>query len=449
MRNVLADLRSSPRPRRCSRCGSRARYDEAHDARRGARSRRIATAVAKYWVCKRAPAHVGEALECLGGNGYVEESGMPRLYREAPLNSIWEGSGNVICLDVLRALAREPGVASRRSSPRSTRRRGADPRLDACVRRRCKRELGDSTTSSSAPAGSSSGWRSRSRARCWCATATRPSPTRSAPSRLAGDGGRALRHAARPGSTAAAIVERAPAAASREHARRTRSTGRSRASRSNRPERGNGITLAMPRELAERVERADLDPAVHVIALSGNGKGFCGGYDLVESAEGIGDAAATDAAPPGSPLDPTVDRDEPRSRAAPGTRWSTTQMMSRNVRGFMWLFHADKPVVCKVHGFCVAGGTDMALCSDLLVIADDAKIGYPPARVWGVADDALWAHRIGLERAKRLLFTGDCLSGAEARRVGPRDRGAAARRARRALRDAARAHRAACRSTSS
>jgi putative acyl-CoA dehydrogenase len=69
---------------------------------------RIATAISKYWLCKRAPIHVGEALECLGGNGYVEESIMPRLYREAPLYSIWEGSGNVICLDILRALAREP-----------------------------------------------------------------------------------------------------------------------------------------------------------------------------------------------------------------------------------------------------------------------------------------------------------------------------------------------------
>ena len=83
-------------------------------------------------------------------------------------------------------------------------------------------------------------------------------------------------------------------------------------------------------------------------------------------------------------------------------------MMSRNVRGFMSLFHSDKPVVCKVHGFCVAGGTDMALCSDLLVIADDAQIGYPPARVWGVPTTALWAFRIGAQRAKRLLFTGDC-----------------------------------------
>jgi enoyl-CoA hydratase len=71
-------------------------------------------------------------------------------------------------------------------------------------------------------------------------------------------------------------------------------------------------------------------------------------------------------------------------------------------------------VVCKVHGFCVAGGTDLALCADLLVIAEDAKIGYPPARVWGSPTTALWAHRIGAQRAKRLLFTGDSLSGREA-----------------------------------
>src|SRR5437764_5348385 len=89
-------------------------------------------------------------------------------------------------------------------------------------------------------------------------------------------------------------------------------------------------------------------------------------------------------------------------------------MMSRNVRAFMTLFHCTKPVICKVHGFCVAGGTDLALCSDLLVIAADAKIGYPPARVWGSPTTSLWASRLGPQRAKRLLFTGDCLSGAEA-----------------------------------
>ena len=175
-----------------------------------------------------------------------------------------------------------------------------------------------------------------------------------------------------------------------------------------RPGRGNGITLAMPRELAECVERANLDPAVHAIALAGTGPGFCGGYDLVESAEGTSPGPAT-----GSPVDPAVlaANHDPSGTWDPVVDW---QMMSRNLRGFMSLFHSDKPVICKVHGFCVAGGTDMALCSDLLVIADDARIGYPPARVWGVPTSALWAHRIGDQRAKRLLFTGDLISGAQA-----------------------------------
>jgi enoyl-CoA hydratase len=93
-------------------------------------------------------------------------------------------------------------------------------------------------------------------------------------------------------------------------------------------------------------------------------------------------------------------------------------MMSRNVRSFMSLFHCSKPVVCKVHGFCVAGGTDLALCSDLLVVADDAKIGYPPARVWGSPTTSMWSYRLGPQRAKRLLFTGDSLSGAEAAEWG-------------------------------
>lgn len=179
----------------------------------------------------------------------------------------------------------------------------------------------------------------------------------------------------------------------------------------NRPERGNGITLDMPREITACVERANLDPAVHVIVLAGNGKGFCGGYDLVASAErpetGVADAL------PGSPLDMAVQA----KNHNPDEVWDPVvdyQMMSRNVRGFMSLFHSDKPVVCKVHGFCVAGGTDMALCSDLLIIEDEAKIGYPPARVWGTPTTALWAFRIGVEKAKRLLFTGDCLSGREA-----------------------------------
>jgi enoyl-CoA hydratase/carnithine racemase len=185
----------------------------------------------------------------------------------------------------------------------------------------------------------------------------------------------------------------------------------------NRPERGNGITLEMPRELAACVERANLDPEVHAIALAGNGSGFCGGYDLVGSAERMSEGFGRDETPEGSPLDPAVQA----ANHDPERAWDPIvdfQMMSRNVRGFMSLFHSDKPVLCKVHGYCVAGGTDMALCSDLLVIAEDAKIGYPPARVWGVPTTAVWAHRIGPEKAKRLLFTGDCLSGAEAAEWG-------------------------------
>lgn len=181
----------------------------------------------------------------------------------------------------------------------------------------------------------------------------------------------------------------------------------------NRPERGNGITMNMPRELAECVERANLDPDVHVIALAGNGSGFCGGYDLVETAEERMDGEANPDHPAGSPLDPAVQA----NNHDPEQTWDPTldyALMSRNVKRFMSLFHGEKPVVCKVHGFCVAGGTDLALCSDLLLIADDAKIGYPPARVWGSPTTSLWVYRLGLQKAKRLLFTGDCLNGREA-----------------------------------
>ena len=121
---------SSPRPRPRWRCASRAPTTRTTTRVQAA----SATAVGKYWVCKRAPAHAAEALECLGGNGYVEESGMPRLYRESPLNSIWEGSGNVNALDVLRALARSRPRRSRPSSTRSRWPPAPTPRLDALRR---------------------------------------------------------------------------------------------------------------------------------------------------------------------------------------------------------------------------------------------------------------------------------------------------------------------------
>src|SRR5205085_6677490 len=171
----------------------------------------------------------------------------------------------------------------------------------------------------------------------------------------------------------------------------------------NRPERGNAINFAMPAELALCVEAANLDPEVHVILLAGNGTGFCGGYDLLEFSEQklTDEANASEArpAPAGSPLDPSVQL----ANHDPAETWDAMidhALMSRNVRCFMSLFYADKPVVCKVQGFCVAGGTDMALCADLLIIEDEAKFGYPPVRVWGVPTTALWAYRLGLEKAK-------------------------------------------------
>jgi enoyl-CoA hydratase len=165
----------------------------------------------------------------------------------------------------------------------------------------------------------------------------------------------------------------------------------------NRPRRGNGITRALLDELEQRVERADLDPEVRVLLLAGAGSGFCGGYDLVETAE-----TQLPNHDPSEPWDPMLDY----------------AMMSRNVRSFMSLARCTKPIVCKVHGFCVAGGTDLALCADLLVAAEDAKIGYPPARVWGSPTTAMWAFRLGPQRAKRLLFTGDSLTGAQAAEWG-------------------------------
>ncbi len=181
-----------------------------------------------------------------------------------------------------------------------------------------------------------------------------------------------------------------------------------------RPEQGNAITPDTPVELADAVERADLDPRVHVIVLSGRGKGFCGGYDLAASAEGLMDGAMTGATPrAGTVLDPTVQmhNHDPAGTWDPMVDYA---MMSRFTRGFASLLHANKPTVASIHGFCVAGGTDIALHCDQIVIAADAKIGYPPTRVWGVPSAGLWAHRLGDQRAKRLLLTGDTLTGREA-----------------------------------
>jgi putative acyl-CoA dehydrogenase len=134
MQNVLADLCLESEGATTAMMRLARAYDDGpqHPAARA--FARLATAITKYWVCKRTPPVVAEALECLGGAGYVEESGLPRLFRESPLNSIWEGSGNVICLDVLRALAREPeslDAVLAEIAPAAS----AEPRLQAWMRR--------------------------------------------------------------------------------------------------------------------------------------------------------------------------------------------------------------------------------------------------------------------------------------------------------------------------
>jgi putative acyl-CoA dehydrogenase len=141
MRNVLADLCIESEAATITAMRLARSYDAGAEDEREASFKRLATAVSKYWICKRGPVHAVESLECLGGNGYVEESGMPRLYRESPLNSIWEGSGNVICLDVLRAIARSP-EALEAFFAEAEEASGTEPRLDRFIRE-LKRELSD------------------------------------------------------------------------------------------------------------------------------------------------------------------------------------------------------------------------------------------------------------------------------------------------------------------
>ena len=166
----------------------------------------------------------------------------------------------------------------------------------------------------------------------------------------------------------------------------------------NRPERMNAINDRLPRDLRRAVERAEDDDDVHVIVLRGAGKGFCGGYDLVDYAEADGEMHGNQA----MPWDPTVD----------------FAMMSRNTDDFMALWRARVPTIACVHGAAVAGGSDIALCCDMVVMAEDARIGYPPARVWGIPTPMMWVYRLGIEQAKRMLFTGDLITGTEAAAMG-------------------------------
>jgi enoyl-CoA hydratase len=159
-----------------------------------------------------------------------------------------------------------------------------------------------------------------------------------------------------------------------------------------RPDRLNAIVPELVDDLEAALDRAEADDAVRVIRLRGAGRAFCAGYDIGWGAE------AMEASEADEPWDPMADH----------------RMMSRFVRAYMRLWRSPKPVIAQVHGYCVGGGTDFALCSDLIVCAEDCRIGYPPARVWGSPTTAMWVYRLGLERAKRLLLTGDPLDGRKA-----------------------------------
>lgn len=170
----------------------------------------------------------------------------------------------------------------------------------------------------------------------------------------------------------------------------------------NRPEHYNAIDSHMPRAIRTLVRRANADAQVRCIVLNGAGQGFCGGYDLQIYAQNAERGATPGSQDGRAGYDPLVDY----------------AMMEENTACFAELFHSAKPTIAQVHGAAVAGGSDIALSCDLVIMADDARIGYPPARVWGCPTTAMWAVRLGPEKAKRMLFTGDLINGKEAEALG-------------------------------
>jgi enoyl-CoA hydratase len=166
----------------------------------------------------------------------------------------------------------------------------------------------------------------------------------------------------------------------------------------NRPERFNAISATMPDDIATAFDHANNDDSVHVVVLTGAGRGFCGGYDLKEWAEKPG----TNPGIQDMPWDPMIDY----------------SFMSRCTQNFMSIWRCHKPVIARVHGDAVAGGSDIALCCDIIIMNEKARIGYPPSRVWGCPTTAMWVYRLGAEKAKQMLFTGDLISGTKAQEIG-------------------------------
>jgi enoyl-CoA hydratase len=179
----------------------------------------------------------------------------------------------------------------------------------------------------------------------------------------------------------------------------------------------NTITPRLRDELAAAIDAAEADHGVRVILLRAEGPAFCAGYGLDWStAAQAREALSADEASRGSRGD----------EAGPGGRdprrvWDSVadlQLMSRFVDVYMKLWYARKPTLAAVQGWCIGGGTDLVLCADLIVAGQSARFGYPPARVWGTPTTAMWVYRLGLERAKRYLLTGDEIGAAEAARMG-------------------------------
>jgi enoyl-CoA hydratase len=171
-----------------------------------------------------------------------------------------------------------------------------------------------------------------------------------------------------------------------------------------RPDEYNTITPALRDELAAAIDAAEAERDVRVILLRAEGRAFCAGYGL--------DWSTAAQAREGSQA----------ARSGPGGRvWDSVadhQMMSSFVATYLKLWYARKPTLAAVQGWCIGGGTDMVLCADLIVAGESASFGYPPARVWGTPTTAMWVYRMGLERAKRYLLTGDEIPARTAAEIG-------------------------------
>ena len=185
-----------------------------------------------------------------------------------------------------------------------------------------------------------------------------------------------------------------------------------------RPDAYNTITPALRDELAVAIDEADEDREVRVILLRAEGSAFCAGYGLdwstqAQAAERMKADGESDGAE-SAPWRPSTPRPGPRV-------WDSVadyRMMSRFVETYMKLWYAKKPTLAAVQGWCIGGGTDMVLCCDLIVAGEGARFGYPPSRVWGTPTTAMWVYRMGLEKAKRYMLTGDEIPAPEAARIG-------------------------------